>query len=190
MSLDSVSSKRATAYAVRARINGTYVVFTLSLRVHNNHNQQKEVITMKENTTLTVKPLDNDIFAVQPAGEAAPVRHSTTAETTTLFNAVNGSGTPVKDIIGDVIEVSDIVVTSVDVHEDRNDEESPLVSKSCANFFTTDGQHYSSLSNGIIRAVKNLFNCGLAPTPENPVRIKFKNVNTPRGVAHSFDLVK
>ena len=67
---------------------------------------------------------------------------------------------------------------------------SPIVSKSCANFFTTDGQHYSSLSNGIIRAVKNLFKCGLAPTPETPIRIKFKNVNTPRGVAHSFGLVK
>lgn len=145
---------------------------------------------MKENTTLTVKPLDNDLFAVRAQGEGEAVRHSTTAEVTTLFNAVNGSGTPVKDIIGDVIEVADIVVTSVDVHEDKNDEDSPIVSKSCANFFTTDGQHYSSLSNGIIRAVKNLFKCGLAPTPETPIRIKFKNVNTPRGVAHSFGLVK
>ena len=145
---------------------------------------------MKENTTLSVKPLDNDIFAVVAPGEGAAVRHTTTTETSTLFNAVNGSASPIKDIIGDVIEVSDIVITSADVHEDVNDETSPVINKPLANFFTTDGQHYSSLSNGIIRSVKNLFNCGLAPTPETPVRLKFKTVNTKRGVAHTFDLVK
>lgn len=153
----------------------------------------KEVTTMNEknvNETFTVTTINPDIFAVKAEGEAPAVRHSSTAETTTLFNAVNGSGTPVKDIIGESIDVVDIVVTSVDVHEDKNDEDSPIVSKACANFFTVDGEHYSSLSNGIIRAVKNLFNCGLAPTSETPVRIKFKTVNTPRGTAHTFDLVK
>lgn len=150
----------------------------------------KEVITMKENTTLAITPINADVFAIKPSGEGETIRHTSTAETTTLFNAVNGSGTPVKDILGDTIEVCDIVVTSVDVHEDHNDEDSPMVSKPCANFFTTDGLHYSSLSNGIIRAVKNLFNCGLAPTPETPIRIKFKTVNTPRGTAYTFDLSK
>ena len=144
----------------------------------------------QENPTLTITPINPDVFAVTAPGTSPAVRHSSTAETTTLFNAVNGSGTPIKDIIGDTVEVIDVVVTSVEVHEDKNDEDSPIVNKPCANFFTTDGQHYSSLSNGIIRAVKNLFNCGLIPTPETPIRIKFKTVNTPRGVAHTFDLVK
>ena len=140
--------------------------------------------------TFTIVGINPDIFAVKSQGEGAMVRHSSTAETATLFNAVNGSGTPVKDIIGEAIDVCDIVVTSVDVHEDKNDEDSPIVSKACVNFFTVEGDHFSSMSNGIIRAVKNLFNCGLAPTTETPVRIKFKTVNTPRGAAHTFDLVK
>lgn len=144
----------------------------------------------QENTTLSITPVNPDIFAVTAPGNAPAVRHSSTTETTTLFNAVNGSGTPIKDILGDTIEVVDVVVTSVEVHEDKNDEDSPIVNKPCANFFTTDGQHYSSLSNGIVRAVKNLFNCGLTPTPETPIKIRFKTVNTPRGVAHTFDLAK
>lgn len=145
---------------------------------------------MKETTTLTVKPIDNDIFAVCDPGQGAAVRHTTTTDTSTLFNAVNGSAEPIKSIIGDTIEVIDIVITSADVHEDVNDDDSPIINKPLANFFTSDGQHYSSLSNGIIRSVKNLFNCGLAPTPETPIRLKFKTVNTKRGVAHTFDLVK
>ena len=142
------------------------------------------------NETFAITPINPDVFAIKSAGEGAAVRHTTTTETATLFNAVNGSGTSVKDIIGDTIEVVDIVVTSADVHEDINDDDSPMVCKPLANFFTSDGNHYSSLSNGIIRAVKNLFNCGLAPTPETPVRIKFKTVETKRGTAHTFDLVK
>lgn len=144
----------------------------------------------QETTTLTITPVNPDIFAVVEQGAAPAIRHTSTAETATLFNAVNGSGTPIKDMIGEAIDIVDIVVTSVEVHEDKNDEDSSIVSKACANFFTAEGDHYSSLSNGIIRAVKNLFNCGLIPTAETPIRIKFKTVNTPRGIAHTFDLVK
>lgn len=147
-------------------------------------------ITPAVSNTFEVTPIDKNIFAVMPEGTAPAIRHTTTTETSTLFNAVNGSGTPIKDILGDTIEVIDIVVTSVDVHEDRNDEDSPVVNKPCANFFTSDGAHFSTLSNGVIRAVKNLFNCGLVPTSDTPIRIKFKTVNTPRGVAHTFELAK
>lgn len=152
--------------------------------------EQAQATTPAQAETFAITSINPDVFSVKAQGTGEPIRHTTTTEMTTLFNAVNGSGIPIKDIIGDTIEVNDIVVTSVDVKEDINDDDSPLVNKACANFFTTDGNHYSSISNGIIRAVKNLLNCGLTPTPETPVRIKFKTVNTKRGVAHTFDLVK
>lgn len=142
---------------------------------------------MKEKFELTT--IDNDVFAVAEAGSQPLVRDTTTAETNILFNAVNGGGIPVKDVLGEVIEVTDIVIVSADVAKDRDNPEGEKESKPCVNFFTASGEHYSTLSNGCVRATRNLLSCGITPTPETPIKIKFKTISTPKGTAHTFDLV-
>ena len=123
-------------------------------------------------------------------GEGKKVRYTTTTDTVDLFNAVNGGSEPLKNYIGKELELTDIIVTSADVHEDVNDEKSPVVSKPCVHFYTTDGKHITTLSNGIIKSAKCLIECGLTPTKEAPVTIRIKTIETKKGTAHTFDLVK
>ena len=138
----------------------------------------------------TINPEIENKFAVLAESAGAPVRESTTTETTKLFNAVNGGADSCKVLVDkDPIEVTDIVVTSADVHTDKDDDESPLENRPVAHFFTKDGKHYSSLSNGIVRTVKNLLMCGIIPTVENPLKIQFRSKETKRGTAFVFELV-
>lgn len=146
--------------------------------------------TPEENTkpTFEVSNITTDIFSVTECGAQPVVRDSTTTDTAILFNAVNGGGKPVKDILGESIEVVNIVITSAELPEDANDLESKKVSKPCVNFFTKDGEHFSTLSNGVVRATRNLLSCGIVPTDDNPVKLKFKSITTKKGIAHTFDL--
>lgn len=139
-------------------------------------------------TKFELAPINESAFAIMEAGTGARVRESTTADTATLFNAVSGGSEPIKNVIGDVINVANIVVTSADVNEVKDDETSPIISRPVVHFFTDDNRHFSSLSNGIVRTTKNLLSCGLTPTPENPIAIRFKTVETKKGTAHIFEL--
>ena len=130
-------------------------------------------------------------FKIGEAGTGAKIRTATTTDDVTLFNALNGSAEKVEDYIGKDVTVSDIIVTSADVLKDINDtdpdgekENRPVV-----HFFTTDGHHISSISNGIRRATMNLLEVGFGPTKESPIKIRFKEVKTKKGTAHSFDLI-
>lgn len=134
----------------------------------------------------------NDEFAVVEAGQGSTIRTSTTTDDVTLFNAVNSSAENITDHFNEDIKVIDIVVTSADILKDINDpdpENGEKENKPVVHFFTADGLHISSISNGIIRATKNLLSCGFIPTAENPITIRFKEVRTKRGIAHSFDMI-
>lgn len=140
-------------------------------------------------TKFEMTTIDESAFAILEAGQGAKVRETTTTVTTVLFNAVSGGSESIKPLIDkDPVSVVDIVVTSADVHEDKDDETSPMINRPVVHFFTADGKHYSSLSNGIVRTVSNLLACGLIPTHENPIKIKFKTVETKKGTAHVFEL--
>ena len=128
-------------------------------------------------------------FLTLKEGAGAKIRKTTTTDTKRLFNAISSPSKPLKKIIGETIDVVDIVVTSADVHEDANDDESPLVNKPVVHFFTLDGEHYSSLSNGIIRATENLLSIGITPSEDEPFELKITTVDTPKGTAHSFEWV-
>ena len=143
---------------------------------------------MENNFNLV--PIENDVFSVDETMTAGVLRYSTTADDVKLFNAMNGGSEPVADYIGQEVEITDIVITSAEVAADPNDDDSEIVSKPCVHFSTTDGKHLATLSNGIIKACKNLLSVGFAPTPESPITIKFKQIKTKKGIAHSFDLVK
>lgn len=139
---------------------------------------------------LTQVHVDTNIFKTVSEGEGDRVRFTTTFDDVALFNAVSGSSEAVKDYLDKEVEVSNIVVTSADVHEDVNDDDSPIVSKPCVHFYTPDGGHMTTLSNGIIKNVKDLIGCGFAPSPEHTIVIRFKTIQTKKGIAHTFDLVK
>lgn len=135
----------------------------------------------------------NDNFAICEAGSGAAVRATTTDSTATLFNAINGSGKKVAEFLGVPLEIKNIVVGSADVaknFDEKDDEDAEKENKPCVHFFTTDGTHISSISNGIVRATKKLFEAGLQPVENAPIKIMFTTVNTRKGTAHSFELVE
>lgn len=153
-----------------------------------NKNEELEEIAKEENT-LQIMQLNQSVYATVETGTAPLLRHSTTSATNKLFNALNGSAKPVKDYLGKDVDITDIVITSAEVPSIREDEDSERVSKPCVHFFTLDGEHISSISNGITKATKMLLACGLVPTEDNPITIKFTEVPTKKGIAHSFEMV-
>lgn len=147
----------------------------------------------KENALAVIKTQNmSEEFAVTAPGQGAVIRTATNADDVLLFNAVNGSAEKVEDYFGQDIKVTDIVVTSADILKDINDPDPENGEKECkpvVHFFTADDKHISSISNGIIRATKNLLSCGFIPTADSPITIRFKEIRTKRGIAHSFDMI-
>lgn len=135
----------------------------------------------------------NDEFAVCEADQGAAIRATTTDSTAMLFNALNGQGKKIADFLGVPLSIVNIVVTSGNVaknYEEKDDENAEKVSKPCVHFFADDGTHISSISNGIAKAAKSLFEAGLTPSKESPIKIMFTTVNTKRGTAHSFEMIE
>ena len=142
-----------------------------------------------QTTTLQTMTVDQSIYAIVEPGTGPLLRSSTTDDNAKLFNALNGSSESVKNWLGEEIDVTDIVITSADVPSIMGDEDSERVCKPCVHFFTLDGTHISSISNGIVKSTKMLLACGLTPTEEKPIRIRFKEVETKKGTAHTFEMV-
>lgn len=131
-------------------------------------------------------------FKTVEVGTGATIRTTTTTDDVTLFNAINGSAEKVEDYLGKEVTVTDIVVSSADVLKDINDpdpDNGEKENKPVVHFFTSDGVHISSISNGIARATKNLLSVGFTPSKDSPIVIRFKEIKTKRGTAHSFDLI-
>ena len=150
-----------------------------------NNETEMKLATIQQNSADLSKE-----FSILEAGTGAKIRHTTTSDDVTLFNALNDSAEKVEDYLGKEVTVSDIVVTSADVLQDINDDEDgDKENRPVVHFFTTDGLHISSISNGIRRAAMNLLEVGFAPSPEAPIIIKFKEVKTKKGTAHSFTLI-
>lgn len=144
----------------------------------------------QETTTITTQTTGN--FEIAAAGQGETVRATTTDKTSTLFNALNGQGKKIKDVLGVELTITNIVVTSADVVKnfaEKDKENAEKVSKPCVHFFTDDGQHISSISTGICRATEKLFAAGLTPIEGAPVKLMFTTVETKNGTAHSFMLM-
>ena len=151
--------------------------------------EEAPAATEKEVTALQTMTVDQSIYAIVEPGTGPLLRSSTTSDNAKLFNALNGSSESVKNWLGEEIDVTDIVITSADVPSIMGDEDSERVCKPCVHFFTLDGTHISSISNGIVKSTKMLLACGLTPTEEHPIRIRFKEVETKKGTAHTFEMV-
>lgn len=143
-----------------------------------------------QETAITTQAITG--FEVVTAGQGETVRATTTDKTSTIFNALNGQGKKVKDVLGVELTITNIVVTSADVVKnfaEKDKENAEKVSKPCVHFFTDDGQHISSISTGICRATEKLFAAGLTPIEGAPIKLMFTTVETKNGTAHSFMLM-
>lgn len=136
-----------------------------------------------------VAEIDHSIFETQKLNEGAKIRYSSTFDDVTLFNALNSSSESIAEHFGEDLKIVNMVVTTAQVSSDFNDDFAEKEDKPCVHFFTEEGLHLASVSNGIIRSTENLITCGFMPTPEAPIVIKFKEIKTKRGTAHTFDLV-
>lgn len=148
-------------------------------------NENFEVMNMNGNSAEIEKAFET----VDVNENNARIRYSTTTETNDLFNALSGKSEPVKNYIGETVSVEKMVVTANDIDVDRENPDTGKVNKPIVHFFTTNGNHISTLSNGIIRNVKFMLECGIIPTVENPINIRFDTVETAKGTAHTFDIM-
>lgn len=130
-----------------------------------------------------------EFFAIIPNEMPNTIRYTSTEDENIMYNAINGGAEKIENYIGEVVEVNNIIVTSANLHTDKDDEESPVENRPCINFFTTDGKHISTISNGIVRSVENLYACDMIPTPERPRKIKFVTIDTNKGTSYSIELV-
>ena len=145
---------------------------------------------LRELAKLQEEAIDHSIFETKKLNEGERIRYTTTFDRATLFNSINSKSEPVAAYFGQDITVENIVITTAQVHEDFNDDFSEREDKPCVHFFCKDGLHLASVSNGILRSAENLITCAIVPSPEDPIVIRFKEITTKRGKAHSFDLVK
>lgn len=148
-------------------------------------NENFEVMNMNTNNA----EIERAFETVEINENNARIRYSTTTETNDLFNALSGKSEPVKNYISETVSVTKMVVTANDIDVNRENPNEGKVNKPIVHFFTADGKHISTLSNGIIRNVKFMLECGIIPTVENPINIRFDTVETPKGTAHTFDIM-
>lgn len=148
-----------------------------------DHKQLRALAKLQENA------VDHSIFETKKLNEGEKIRFTTTFDEVTLFNSINSSSESIADHFNENITVENIVITTAQVNIDINDDLSEKEDKPCVHFFCKDGLHLASVSNGIIRSAENLITCSIIPSPEQPIVIKFKEITTKKGKAHSFDLV-
>ena len=149
----------------------------------------RQLAALAKSESFKPVEVDHSIFETQKLNEGAKIRYSSTFDDVTLFNALNSSSESIADHFGEDIKVLNMVVTTAQVASDFNDDFAEKEDKPCVHFFCEDGLHLASVSNGIIRSTENLITCGFMPTSEAPIVIRFKEIKTKRGTAHTFDLV-
>lgn len=148
-----------------------------------DHRQLRQLAKLQETS------VDRSIFETTAEGTSEKIRYTTTFDEVLLFNSINSSSESVADHFDEDITVENIVITTAQVHIDIDDDLSDREDKPCVHFFCKDGLHIASVSNGIIRSAENLITCAIIPSPEAPIVIRFKEIKTKRGKAHSFDLI-
>ena len=149
----------------------------------------RQLAALAKSDSFKPVEVDHTIFETQKLNEGAKIRYSSTFDDVTLFNALNSSSESIAEHFGEDIKVLNMVVTTAQVSSDFNDDFAEKEDKPCVHFFCDEGLHLASVSNGIIRSTENLIACGFMPTPEAPIVIRFKEIKTKRGTAHTFDLV-
>ena len=99
-----------------------------------------------------------------------------------VFNALNGA-TPLRDVVGEILSVKDIIVQRVEVETDEGD----VVEQPRTSLITSDGVAYSATSNGIFSAVKNILGVfGHPSTWEAPLKVVVEEKATRRNAMYRY----
>ena len=105
-----------------------------------------------------------------------------------VYNAIMGGTCKPADVIGEEVEIIGITLTTGQCNKIFGDtsENPEKIIKPCVTFFLSDGRTVSTLSNGLVRAVKVMFACGDIPTEENPFKCTFEQRTGKNGVFHTL----
>ena len=105
-----------------------------------------------------------------------------------VYNAIMGGTCKPADIIGEEVEIIGITLSTGQCNKNFGDtsENPEKIIKPCVTFFLSDGRTVSTLSNGLVRAVKVMFACGKIPTEETPFKCVFEQRAGKNGVFHTL----
>lgn len=115
-------------------------------------------------------------------GIFSTVDAKTTEGKAAVYTALNDA-TPLRDIVGEILSIKDIIVQRVEVETDEGD----VVEQPRTSLITTDGAAYSATSNGIFSAVKNILGIfGHPSTWEAPLKVVVEERATRRNAMYRY----
>jgi hypothetical protein len=154
--------------------------------------EPRNMISKMTDEVTAIAAQTSDVFEILEAGTGAKIRATTTTENKYLFNALSAPSKKVKEFLDEELDIVAIVITSADIAEDyseKDKEDAKKVSVPCVHFFTLDGDHIASVAHGIHRAADSLISTGITPSEDEPITIRFVEVETKKGTAYSFEWV-
>lgn len=152
----------------------------------------RNMISKMTDEVTAIASQTSDVFEILEAGTGAKIRATTTTENKYLFNALSAPSKKVKEFLDEELDIVAIVITSADIAEEyseKDKEDAKKVSVPCVHFFTLDGDHIASVAHGIHRAADSLISTGITPSEDEPITIRFVEVETKKGTAYSFEWV-
>lgn len=105
-----------------------------------------------------------------------------------IFNSIYGSNGKISEHIGDVVTVTSIAIGTAIVNEDMNDDTSPKIVKPCVFLNTSEYGVISSVSNGIIRAIKGIVS--MIDFNMQAIKVKLLETKTKHGTAHTIRMLE
>lgn len=99
-----------------------------------------------------------------------------------VYRALNDA-TPLRDVVGEILSIKDIIVQRVEVETDEGD----VVEQPRTSLITSDGAAYSATSNGVFSAVKNILGIfGHPSTWEAPLKVVAEEKATRRNAMYRY----
>lgn len=99
-----------------------------------------------------------------------------------VYKALNDA-TPLRDVVGEVLPIKDIIVQRVEVDTEDGD----VVEQPRTSLITTSGDAYSATSNGIFSAVRNIVGIfGHPSTWEAPLKVVVEEKATRRNAMYRY----
>lgn len=142
--------------------------------------------TENETAIVPTTAPDNAIvanFANTSGALYCSFKPETDADRAILFNAMNAPDVKISDHIGQEITIRDIIVEPVEIVDDKTGE---IRTSPRTILIDSDGHTYSATSYGIYNALRRLVAIFGAPTWENGVTVRVKQIS--RGANRIFTL--
>ena len=99
-----------------------------------------------------------------------------------VYRALNDA-TPLRDVVGEILSIKDIIVQRVEVETDEGD----VVEQPRTFLITSDGAAYSATSNGVFSAVKNILGIFGHPSMwESPLKVIAEEKATRRNAMYRY----